>query len=174
MNLAVSGNLALALQHKVQSMIGNRVRIDFWLYIDKARDIETFEIIDWFKSKGLFRRNVIAGLHAMWAYKNNDVDALLAEMPDLLKMLEGKISGGGGGELAEINRKLNLILEREITIELPPSQIAAKPAGLKAIAAPSFALPVFEDEDEFPTLKLSKNESGEAGMNFLKSMTSIH
>lgn len=149
MDLAMAQNRSALVRtsHKVREWIGDRKRVDFWLYVNKARDIETLEIIQWFKSKGLFRANAIAGLRAMWAYKNNDVEMLLAEMPDLLKILEGKVSSGGAGGLDEIKGMLEYVIANQKTgnkyemqsTVTAPAKLPAAPVAVVAQAAAASA-----------------------------------
>lgn len=154
--------VALALQHKVQDWIGNRMRIDFWLYVDKMRDLEVLEIITWFKSKGLFRNRVMTGLRVMFAYDNNDLEGIFNELPNLKSMIGQRCDEDLKAELIAIKR---LILERD---NLPPSPIAALPSITgKPLPAPALPMPVFDDDDE-PLLAVHKGDGVDSAANFVR------
>lgn len=185
MNLTSQNRVALVLQHKVPTWIGNRMRIDFWLYVNKARDLEAFEIIEWFKSKGLFRSSAISGLRVLWAYYNNKPDMIIEELPNLREMLQitPPPAPDGGGQLDEIKGLLEVIAAQQkanngytMASQPPlPGLQPMTPTTGKQIASPTFALPVFEDDDdEIPTLKLATSTRNDASKNFLNGLRGLH
>lgn len=170
-------DLAQSAYALVQDWIGSRMQIRFWLSLDKREDCEVLEIIDCMKDKRTFRRSVMIGLRIVWELKHAKVDTLLKEFPQVVDWLKVKLTppapSGAGGLDEIINKKLDLILERGITdTALPPSPIAAQPAGLKALAAPAFAMPTFDDDEDLPTVVVNKVASN-AGRNFLKSFEGL-
>src|SRR5690242_14357383 len=119
----------------------------FQLRRDHPIDAHVSEILDYSRIK---RREVTVirdGVRLLWALENNDMSVLFEMFPHLKDQF---IPGG-----------LNLIEQiREIVSHAPimiaEPERAGQPAGLKALNAPTFALPVFDDDDELPTLVTTK------------------
>jgi hypothetical protein len=130
----------------------------FQLRRDHPIDAHVSEILDYSRTK---RREVTVirdGVRLLWALENNDMSVLFEMFPHLKDQF---IPGG-----------LNLIEQiREIVSHAPimiaEPERAGQPAGLKALNAPTFALPVFDDDDELPTLVTTKAMANDPGANFL-------
>lgn len=176
MKLTAQSPAALVLKHKALDWIGNRKRIDFWLFVDKIYDLEVYAIIDWLKKKGLFRSYAMTGLRVMFAYHHNNIEAILDELPDLKELLGQGNCGETQEMLKEILENQRKLLELGITdTKLPPSPIAAQPATTgrpltsKQLAAPSFA----EDEDDVLPIATKAAQSN-SSMNFVNALQNLH
>lgn len=165
---------------------GTRKQVSLWLDLKIVRDIEALEIIQMMKSKREFRRSVMLGLKIVWELRQGRVDTLLKEFPDVVKLLQIKTTPppptDNSDILNEILRNQRLLLERGITADLPPSPIAAQPlsSGQKTLDAPKqitskqFALPVFDDDDDdIPTVVITKATSDTWSNNFLKGLAGL-
>jgi hypothetical protein len=137
----------------------------FQLRRDHPVDAHVSEILDYSRSK---RREVTVirdGVRLLWALENNDMSVLFEMFPHLKDQF---IPGG-----------LNLIEQiRGMLLQAPPMppepERAGQAAGLKALKSPSFALPVFDDEDdELPTLVTTKNNSALGVANFIGGVSGL-
>ena len=137
----------------------------FQLRRDHPIDAHVSEILDYSRSK---RREVTVirdGVRLLWALENNDMTVLFEMFPHLKDQF---IPGG-----------VNLIEQiREMLLHAPPMPLESEPvgqaAGPKLLNAPTFALPIFEDEDdELPTIVTHKN-GNDSGMNFLGGLFALH
>ena len=137
----------------------------FQLRRDHPIDAHVSEILDYSRSK---RREVTVirdGVRLLWALENNDMTVLFEMFPHLKDQF---IPGG-----------LNLIEQiREIVMHAPPimplePEPVGQAAGLKALNAPTFALPVFEDDDELPTLVTGMRTSSSGVANLLGGITDL-
>jgi hypothetical protein len=137
----------------------------FQLRCDHPVDAHVSEILDYSRAK---RREVTVirdGVRLLWALENNDMSVLFEMFPHLKEQF---IPGG-----------LNLIEQiRGMLLQAPPmppeTERVGQAAGLKALKAPTFSLPVFEDDDdELPTIVTHKN-GNDAGMNLLGGLFGLH
>ena len=116
-------------------------------------DAHVGEILDYSRAQ---RREVTVirdGVRLLWALENNDLSVLF----ELFPHFKNQFVPDGLNLIEQIQ---TLFLNSQV---LPPSSPVNTGAGPKALNAPSFALPVFEDDDELPTLVTSKGNNN----NFL-------
>ncbi len=130
-----------------------RKRIEFWLDDKRDEDTELLNLIAALKSKRQFSRALREGLRT-WSE---------TEQPEL----HSKVDSGAGG-LDEIKAMLEMIIQQQKNNGGYTMQ-SLKPTTGKQIAAPSFAMPNFED-DELPALSVKKDKSVNASLNFMQSL----
>jgi len=133
----------------------------FQLRRDNPVDVHVSEILDYSRTK---RREVTVirdGVRLLWALENNDLSVLFEMFPHLKDQF---LPGG-----------LNLIEQiQSILLQTRPlsPEIAGQHSGLKALNAPTFALPVFEDDDDdLPTVVTTKGNDTSA--NFLGGLMGL-
>lgn len=119
-------------------------------------DAHVGEILDYSRAQ---RREVTVirdGVRLLWALENNDLSVLF----ELFPHFKNQFVPDGLNLIEQIQ---TLFLNSQV---LPPASPVNMGAGPKALNAPTFALPVFEDEDdELPTLVTYNNNS--VSTNFL-------
>jgi len=175
-------NKALVLKHKMQDWIGTRKQVQFWLNLSKQPEIEMFDMITWFKSKGLFRSSVMRGLRVVYAYIQNDIEGVIAELPNLKGML-GQGSNPPPPDNTELLKKIIANQERQleqgITASIPPTggltmtglQPMTKAATGQLLTTKAVSLPVFDDDDDIPEISIVKGRS--AVENFLSGIIDV-
>jgi hypothetical protein len=134
----------------------------FQLRRDHPIDAHVSEILDYSRSK---RREVTVirdGVRLLWALENNDLSVLFEMFPHLKDQF---IPGG----LNLIEQIQSILLQAHV----PPPEPAGQPAGLKALNAPTFALPVFEDDDELPTLVTNRSTSTSGVSNLIGAFSDL-
>jgi hypothetical protein len=135
----------------------------FQLRRDHPIDAHVSEILDYSRAK---RREVTVirdGVRLLWALENNDMSVLFEMFPHLKDQF---IPGG-----------VNLIEQiREIVLHAPPMlpepERVGQGGGLKALNK-AFALPIFEDDDELPTLVTHKSTSTSGVANLLGAFSDL-
>lgn len=129
----------------------------FQLRHNNPIDAHVSEILDYSRTQ---RREVTVirdGVRLLWALENNDLSVLF----ELFPHFKNQFVPDGISLMEQIQ---NLFLNSQV---LPPSSPVNNGAGLKGLAAPTFALPVFEDDDELPTLVTNKKSISSIARNFL-------
>lgn len=136
----------------------------FQLRRDHPVDAHVSEILDYSRTK---RREVTVirdGVRLLWALENNDLSVLFEMFPHL----KNQFLPDGLNLIEQIQ---SMLLQTRV---MPSDQPAGQPVGLKALNAPTFALPTFDDEDdELPTLVTTKGSAPDAGINFLGGIMSL-
>jgi len=127
-------------------------------------DAHVSEILDYSRSK---RREVTVirdGVRLLWALENNDLSVLFEMFP----YLKDQFIPGGLNLIEQIR---GMLLQAPL---MPPEpERVGQSAGLKALKSPTFALPVFEDDDEdLPTIITTKG-TNDAGANFLGGLMGL-
>jgi len=127
-------------------------------------DVHVSEILDYSRSK---RREVTVirdGVRLLWALENNDLSVLFEMFP----YLKDQFIPGGLNLIEQIR---GMLLQAPL---MPPEpERVGQSAGLKALKSPTFALPVFEDDDEdLPTIITTKG-TNDAGANFLGGLMGL-
>ena len=136
----------------------------FQLRRDNPVDIHVSEILDYSRAK---RREVTVirdGVRLLWALENNDLSVLFEMFPHL----KNQFLPDGLNLIEQIQ---SMLLQ---TRAMPSDQPAGQPVGLKALNAPTFTLPTFDDEDdELPTLVMNKNNDVNAAANLISRALSL-
>lgn len=142
----------------------------FQLRDDVEQDRHVTEILEFMKSQKREVTFIRDAICLMWALENGDSSLLREKFPFALKP-------DGAGGLDEIKGLLEMIVSQQKAnssyqmASLPDTKPSA--SGLKAIAAPKFALPTFDDDDDLPTIVTTKVEGSNWADNFLKGMMSL-
>lgn len=126
-------------------------------------DTHVGEILDYSRAQ---RREVTVirdGVRLLWALENNDLSVLF----ELFPHYKNQFVPDGLSLMEQIQK---LFLNSQVLPESSPAKLGA---GLKGLSAPSFALPVFEDDDELPTLVTVKNDKLDLVTNYLNGMNSL-
>lgn len=183
MNIGGAQTFAQKANALMRDMAGVRKQVQVWLYLNKANDLETFEIIEYLKSKRQFRSSMMLGLKIVFEAGQGRYDTLLMSFPDVVEKLRIKVlpppptPPDNTDLLKEILENQRLILEQGVASFPPmrPNEVVMQSTTGKQIAAPTFALPVFEDDDDdLPTLKLAKSATNNATKNFLNGLQGLH
>ena len=136
----------------------------FQLRRDNPVDIHVSEILDYSRTK---RREVTVirdGVRLLWALENNDLSVLFEMFPHL----KNQFLPDGLNLIEQIQ---SMLLQTRV---MPSDQPAGQPVGLKALNAPTFALPTFDDEDdELPTLMTNKVTNASIAANLLNDMSNL-
>ena len=141
----------------------------FQLRLDHPVDQHVREVLDFAKGQKREVTMIRDGVRLLWALEDNDLSVLFEMFPHL----KPQVASGGGG-IDEIKAMLEMIARQqkantEYTIQSP---ISGTTTG-KQIAAPNFATPVFEDDDELPTMVINKDKQTGASANFLGSLMEL-
>lgn len=126
-------------------------------------DTHVGEILDYSRSQ---RREVTVirdGVRLLWALENNDLSVLFELFPHYKNQF---VPDG----LSLIEQIQTLFLNSQV---LPPASPVNSGVGLKSLSAPAFALPVFEDDDELPTLVTQKSTSSDSFGNLFNMIKSL-
>jgi hypothetical protein len=136
----------------------------FQLRRDHPIDAHVSEILDYSRTK---RREVTVirdGVRLLWALENNDLSVLFEMFPHLKDQF---IPGG----ISLIEQIQSMLLKLST---LPAEAPVNQQIGPKPLKAPTFALPIFEDnEDDLPTIITHKDTQNNAANNFLKGLMSL-
>ena len=137
----------------------------FQLRRDHPIDAHVSEILDYSRAR---RREVTVirdGVRLLWALENNDLSVLFEMFPHL----KDQFIPGGVNLIEQIQSMLTQVQR------LPQeTERAGQAVGLKALTAPTFALPVFDDEDEeLPTLVTHQSSAPDPGINLLGGILSL-
>ena len=172
----------IALKCKVEIMA--RKRFEFWLNDQRQEDWLVYELIGKLKKppkgQGQFTRAIREGLRLWTSLRDGQVDVLLELFPWVREALTKSIptsSAGGRGQLDEIKSMLELIASQQQSYNgyLMQSATAPQPSGqgnIRQLAAPSFAMPVFEDDDQ-PTVLICASTSTDSSMNFVSALRNM-
>jgi len=136
----------------------------FQLRRDNPVDVHVSEILDYSRTK---RREVTVirdGVRLLWALENNDLSVLFEMFPHLKDQF---IPGG----LSLIEQIQSMLLQvSALPAEAPVNQAVRG----NLMKAPTFALPIFEDnEDDLPTIITHKDTNNNAANNFLKGLMNL-
>lgn len=137
----------------------------FQLRRDHPIDVHVSEILDYSRSQ---RREVTVirnGVRLLWALENNDLSVLFEMFPHLKDQF---IPGG-----VNLIEQIQTMLTQLHPLPLEPERVG-QGVGLKALKAPTFVLPTFEDEDEeLPTLMIHQSNAPDPGLNLLGGILSL-
>jgi hypothetical protein len=134
-----------------------RKQVKFWLDENKADDLQTEALIADLKRSRLFTRAIREGLK-MWAEAQESNETTIKPVND-----------SGAGDLSEIKAMLEILVTNQKANGGYTMQSLNPLGGPKQIAAPTFAMPNFED-DELPALSVKKDSKTNASLNFMQSL----
>jgi len=130
-----------------------RKRYMFWLDSDKEEEKQLMDTIAALKKQRKFASAIREGL----------------QLQSTDRVTPPTNGGAGDDSLKHIEKMLELIL----TATKPNGGYEMQSTGgPKPLAAPTLAMPTFEDEDE-PVLKLGKSQQPNAAQNFMASLSGI-
>lgn len=133
----------------------------FQLRVDHPKDIHVRDVLDYARSQ---RREVTLIRDAVtlfWALENGNIEAIFEFFPQYKAQF--------APNTAQALEQFMQILERQQSAQAQTSQPAVGP---KQIAAPTFAMPVFEDDDA-PTVLVSTTASTDSSLNFVTALRSM-
>ena len=136
----------------------------FQLRRDHPVDAHVSEILDYSRAK---RREVTVirdGVRLLWALENNDMTVLFEMFPHL----KNQFLPDGLNLIEQIQSML--LQTRALSAE---PERAGQGVGLKGMNAPPMALPVFEDDDDLPTVVTSKITDAAITTNMLNGMRNL-
>jgi hypothetical protein len=128
-------------------------------------DAHVGEILDFSRSQ---RREVTVirdGVRLLWALENNDLSVLF----ELFPHLKSQFVPDGLSLMEQIQ---TLFLNSQVLRNEPQPELKAS-SGAKALKAPTFDLPTFDDDDELPTLITNKNTNIDLTANLLQGIASL-
>lgn len=155
-----------------------RKRFEFWLNDQRQEDWLVYELISKLKKptkgQGQFTRAIREGLRLWASLRDGQVDVLLELFPWVREALAksappASVSGVTNSELAK-EIAAQIILQGGTTGYM--TQSTSAPSGAKQIAAPSFAMPIFEEDDE-PTVLIRASTSTDSSMNFVTALKNM-
>ena len=127
---------------------------------DHPVDQHVESILSFWKSGKQEITNLRKAVSLYYALEQGDLPALFDAFPQYKTQF--------APNTAEALEQFMDILRRQQVVQAP------EPAkGPKQLAAPNFALPVFEDDDELPTLVINKDKQIGASANFLGSLMGL-
>ena len=130
----------------------------FQLRLDHAEDAHVRDVLDFCRTE---RREVTVirkGVSLYWALEQGNLDVLFEMFPQYKAQF--------APNTAEALEQFMQILQRQ------QLQTPTPAAGLKQIAAPTFTMPIFEDDDE-PTVLVRSTTSTDSSMNFVTALQSM-
>ena len=129
----------------------------FQLRLDHAEDAHVLEVLNYAKSQRREVTIIRESIALYWALENGNLEALFDVFPQYKAQF--------APSTAEALEQFMQILKQQ--------QIAQAPAsGPKQIAAPSFAMPIFEEDDE-PTVLIRASTSTDSSMNFVTALRNM-
>jgi hypothetical protein len=131
----------------------------FQLRLDHAEDAHVRDVLDFCRGE---RREVTVIRHAInlyWALEQGNLEALFDVFPQYKAQF--------APNTAEALEQFMQILQRQ---QFAPTVESA--AGPKQIAAPNFAMPIFEEDDE-PTVLIRASTSTDSSLNFVTALRSM-
>ncbi len=140
----------------------------FQLRVEHPKDKHVAEVLDYARTQ---RREVTVIREAItlyWALENNDLSVLFEMFPHL----KPQVAHGAGG-IDEIKAMLEMIARQQkaSTEYVMPSPVPGT-ANPKLLAAPHFAVPLFEEDDE-PTVLIRASTSTDSSLNFVTALRSM-
>ncbi len=135
----------------------------FQLRHNNPIDVHVGEILDYSRAQ---RREVTVirdGVRLLWALENNDLNVLF----ELFPHLKDQFIPGGISLLDQIQ---SLFLNSQVLPQTTPTIQMGSP---KALKAPTFELPTFDDDDELPTLVTNNMAGVSITRNLLNDMSNL-
>lgn len=132
-------------------------------------------LVERLKAKRQLSRAFREGLQ-LWAdLQAGNTDVLFRLFPLLREKLQPIAAPppGGGGELDEIKTMLEIALAKHSKDEYTMQPPALPATTGKLLSTKAFSAPVFDDDDDLPTVVIRKSEGSSAALNFLTNMASL-
>lgn len=148
-----------------------RKRFNFWLDDNRPHDWQINELITTLKRAGQFTRAIREGLRLWVDLRANKTDVLYELFPHMKPPAAQEGNGGAGG-LDEIKGLLEMIASQQKSGNGYLMQ-TAQPATGKPLPVPTLALPTFDEDEELPTLIISKNMNTDSARNFVNSLRGV-
>lgn len=156
-----------------------RVSHRFELDIRKAVEGDLDKEIRQLTMDRKFASTVRNALRLVISLNAGDTSVLAELYPHLVTNMIGQgIPVPTPPDTSNLERKVDDLTDLVVSLRkageyvMQPTASQPQPGGLKAIAAPAFKMPVFDEDDELPTVIVKK--ARDAGLNFLESLTGVH
>ena len=136
----------------------------FQLRLDHTEDAHVRDVLDFCKGE---RREVTVIRHAItlyWALENGNLDALFEVFPQYKAQF--------APNTVDALEQFMQILQRQQIVQPAQEPQSVGQGGPKQIAAPNFAMPVFEEDDE-PTALIRTSTNTDSSMNFVTALRSM-
>lgn len=121
-------------------------------------------ILDYWKSDKREITTLRKAVDLYYALEQGNVDALFDTFPQYKIIKDGNGGGGDGKRILELLE----IIAASVKSNNGMTMQSLKPTG-KQIAAPTFAMPNFDDDD-LPALSVKKDSKTNASLNFMQSI----
>lgn len=145
----------------------------FQLRLNSPQDMHVAQILDFARSERREVTMIRDAVQLQHSLERGDLSILLERFPWIVEALKPQTPSGAGG-MDELKGMLEIVIaNQKPTLNAQPAASQPQSAGLKAAGSPAFAMPVFDDDDELPTLKLTKNVSFSGVTNFLGAFSEI-
>ena len=148
-----------------------RLRFTFWLDMHKPDEQELSETIEALKTKKLFAKTIRDGIKLVCSLMDGRLDILFDMYPWVREEFEKRSAQRTTQALEEQLARLEYLMGQGITLPID-MKAQHNSGGPRPLAAPSFSLPRFEDDDE-ATIILTKSTSNNAALNFINTMKGL-
>ena len=152
-----------------------RERFSFWLNLVDDNDFEVAEQISELKRNRSFTKTIRDGIRLICDLRKGRVDVLFQLFPwvkaEFLAGIQTQETAGEKALRQQLERLEKLLLEQGNT-PIPMPQLPAS-TGPKALDAPRFDLPAFDDEDDLETILLQPDTRTDSAANFLNSVLNL-
>lgn len=152
-------------------MAANRFRLKFmfWLDVSKSDELGLAEMVDDLKEKRLFSKTLRDGIRLICDLRAGNLDVLL----ELFPWVRAEMPQQPAAEASlqqQLERLERLLIEQGNTPIMATSQPTAAPnGGIKKLAVPQIAPPVFDDDDDVELVVRKAKDDGSSARNFLES-----
>jgi hypothetical protein len=156
----------------------SRIQYKFWLNIADDLEYHIAEICEYTKTQRSFAKTIRDGIQLIYSLRNGDLSILLAMFPWVKEALQPppapQVDSPTVTEFTAIlRRELEQLKPTQPALAATPPAIQQTSGGPKALAVPTFAAPVFDDDDAGDTIILRKDTSTDSGLNFVTSMLNL-
>jgi len=161
-----------------KTRVRQRFQYKFWLDAYVQAEYSIMETIEVLKAERKFAATMRNALRLIIDLSSGNIEVLLELFPWVVERVgaaqPAPIAHDNTDILREIQRLQEMINERSIpdtSNDYPQMQKAApKPTTGKQLAAPSFAMPVFDDDDDTPTVIVNRSTDMSSAANFLTAL----
>lgn len=161
--------------HKRKRVYIPRRTRKFQLRNSHPQDMHVAEILDYARAKRQEVTMIRNAVQLEYSLGQGDLSILLERFPWVKEALSPPPPVDNSNLVDEIAALRKLILEQGAAIPpMKPNELQMQSSsGAGQLTTKSFALPAFDDDDDLPTLKLSKNTNNDSIANFLKGVMSL-